>query len=178
MSTKVVGPNEGRTILDRFVVFKLFGADTGGALSVVEHVLEPGTLAAPMHTHRDEDEYSYVLEGQITALIGEELIHAGAGTLLCKPRAIAHTFWNQGSAPARILEIISPAGFENYFDELAEVVGVGGPPDVGRLVAVGQKYNLELDFSTLMEISQQYNVWLGGPRAAQATQPQTNGELL
>jgi hypothetical protein len=62
MSTKVVAPKEGRTILDRFVVFKLFGADTGGALSVVEHVLEPGTLAAPMHTHRDEDEYSYVLE--------------------------------------------------------------------------------------------------------------------
>ena len=163
MSTKVVAPNGGRTILDGFVQFKLFGADTGGALAVVEHVLGPGLLGAPMHTHRNEDEYSYVLEGAIIVLVGDQVIEAPAGTLVSKPRNIPHTFWNPGSVPARLLEIISPAGFERYFDELAEVLRAGGPPDVARIIALAQKYNMEMDFSTIMEIAQKYNVSLGGP---------------
>src|SRR5215211_6217505 len=163
MSTKVVAPNEGRTILDGFVGFKLFGADTGGALAIVEHVLEPGLLGAPMHTHRNEDEYSYVLEGAITVLVDDELIQAPAGTLVCKPRNIPHTFWNQGSIPARLLEIISPAGFERYFDELAAVLGAGEPPDLDRIQALAQKYKVELDFSSVTELAQRYNLSLGGP---------------
>jgi hypothetical protein len=78
----------------------------------------------------------------------------------------------------RLLEIISPAGFEAYFDELAEVLGASGPPDVGRILAVAQKYDMEMDFSTLMDISQKYNVSIGGPRAAQAAQEQSVGEPL
>ncbi|HEU5102184.1 MAG TPA: cupin domain-containing protein, partial [Roseiflexaceae bacterium] len=99
MTTTVVSPGEGRSILDGFVIFKLLGADTGGTLAIVEHTLSPGRLAAPIHTHRNEDEYSYVLEGEITALIGGELIRAPAGTLVCKPRNIPHTFWNASSSP-------------------------------------------------------------------------------
>jgi len=175
MSTKVIAPNEGRTILDGFVGFKLLGADTGGALAIVEHVLGPGVLGAPMHTHRNEDEYSYVLEGAITVLVDDELIQAPAGTLVCKPRDIPHTFWNQGSVPARLLEIISPAGFERYFDDLAELLGAGGPPDIGGITALAQKYNMEMDFSTMMEISQKYNVSIGGPHDSQEQQ---TGELL
>jgi uncharacterized cupin superfamily protein len=165
MSAKVVAPNQGRIILDGFVGFKLFGADTGGALAVVEHVLGPGLLGAPMHTHRNEDEYSYVLEGAISILVGNELIQAPAGTLVCKPRNIAHTFWNQGSVAARLLEIISPAGFERYFDDLAELLGEGGPPDIGRITALAQKYGMEMDFGTIAEISQKYNVSIDGRRA-------------
>jgi quercetin dioxygenase-like cupin family protein len=150
--------------LDGFVVFKLFGADTGGGFSIVEHVLQPGMLAAPVHTHRNEDEYSYVLEGEMTALIGEQLISAPAGALVCKPRDIPHTFWNPGATPARLLEIISPAGFEQYFDELAEVLG-GGPPDIERIQALAQKYQLEMDFSSVVELERRYNVRIGGPPA-------------
>jgi quercetin dioxygenase-like cupin family protein len=168
MTTNVVAVDEGRTTLDGFVRFKLFGADTGGTFAVVEHVLAPGTLAAPMHTHRNEDEYSYVLEGEMIALVGDQLISAPAGTLVCKPRDIPHTFWNQGSTPARLLEIIAPAGFERYFDELAVVLGADRPPDIGRILALAQKYSVEMDFSTVRELEQRYNVWLGGPRAAQA----------
>ncbi|MGH7452463.1 MAG: hypothetical protein ACRENG_14040 [bacterium] len=65
-------------------------------------------------------------------------------------------------SPARILEIISPAGFEGYFVELAEILAVAGPPDFARIGALAQKYGLELDFSTLTELSQKYNVSLGG----------------
>jgi quercetin dioxygenase-like cupin family protein len=167
MTTTVIAPGAGRSILDGFVVFKLFGADTGGALAVVEHVLAPGTLAAPVHTHRNEDEYSYVLEGEMTALIGDQLIHAPAGTLVCKPRNIPHTFWNQGSAPARLLEIISPAGFERYFDELAEVLGAGGPPDIDRIQGLAKKYAMEMDFGSVPGLLERYGLSLGGPPPAE-----------
>jgi quercetin dioxygenase-like cupin family protein len=166
MTPAVVAPNAGRTILDGFVVFKLFGTDTGGAFSALEHTLDPGTLAAPVHTHRNEDEYSYVLEGEITALIGSELIHAPAGTLVCKPRNIPHTFWNGGSSVARLLEIISPSGFERYFDELAELLGAGGLPSIERIQSLAQKYQLEMDFSSVEDLVRKYNLSLGGPRAS------------
>ena len=165
MTTNRIAAQDGRTILDGFVVFKLFSADTGGALAMVEHTLAPGTLGAPVHTHRDEDEYSYVLEGELTVLIGDQVVHAPAGTLVCKPRSTPHTFWNGGATPVRLLEIIAPGGFEEYFDELAEVLG-SGPPDPGHLTAVAQKYNVAMDFSSVAELGKRYGVWLGGPRAA------------
>jgi len=145
------------------VVFKLFGADTGGQFAVVEHPLAPGTLAGPFHIHHKEDEVSYVLEGEIMVQIGDQLIQAPVGTLIFKPRGLPHTFWNQSSAPARILEIISPAGFEKYFEELAELVAPGGPPDIPRLLTLAQKYDLELNMSSVPELSQKYHVSLGGP---------------
>ena len=78
----------------------------------------PGILAPP-HIHTREDEFSYVLEGEIGARIGDEEVHATAGCYVLKPRNIWHTFWNPGPRPARIIEIISPAGFERFFAELA-----------------------------------------------------------
>ncbi|MGH2522514.1 MAG: cupin domain-containing protein [Anaerolineales bacterium] len=176
MSAQTLSSNEGKVVLNGFVRFMLYGGDTGGSFSLVEHVMQPGTLAAPMHTHCDEDEYSYVLEGEITAKIGDDVIRAPAGTLVSKPRNIPHTFWNQGSTPARLLEIISPAGFENYFEELAAVLEASNPPDFGHVIAVAQKYNLEMDFSTLMDISQKYNVWLGGPNAAPKPDPNAEAQ--
>ena len=167
MSALVLLPGEGKTVQigggGLGVVFKLFGTDTGGRFAVVEHPLAPGTLGGPPHIHHNEDEASYVLEGEITVQVGEQLIQAPAGTLIFKPKGISHTFWNQGSAPARILEIISPAGFEKYFEELAELVTPGGPPDISRLLTLAQKYDLELDMSRVMELSQKYHVSLGGP---------------
>ena len=71
-------------------------------------------LAAPLHRHAREDEYSYILEGSMGALLGDEDLVAGPGDLVFKPRNQWHTFWNAGDEPARILEIISPAGFEKY----------------------------------------------------------------
>src|SRR5262249_187760 len=106
------------------VIFKVSGADTGGAFAVVEHPIDPGRLVLP-HVHLREDEYSYVLEGTIGARVGDQEVIAGRGSYLLKPRGLMHTFWNAGPEPARLLEIISPAGFERYFAELAEA----GDPD-------------------------------------------------
>ena len=101
-------------------------------------------LAAPLHRHTREDEYSFVLEGRMGALLGDDVVEAGPGDLVFKPRNQWHTFWNAGDVPARILEIISPAGFERYFEELVDLGGVSqaGPETLAELCA---RYQLEMD---------------------------------
>jgi mannose-6-phosphate isomerase-like protein (cupin superfamily) len=93
--------------------------ESGGGFALVEHPIPPRHLAAPVHRHRDEDEYSFVLEGTLGALLGDEVVMARAGDLVFKPRDQWHTFWNPADTPCRILEIISPGGFEHFFDEAA-----------------------------------------------------------
>jgi len=102
------------------VEFKIPGELTGGAFSVVEHPLEPGRLIPP-HIHHREDELSYVLAGRIGVRIGDDEYDAGPGTYVWKPRGVPHTFWNPGPEAARLLEIISPAGFERFFAEVGEL---------------------------------------------------------
>lgn len=101
------------------------GEESGGGFALVEHPIPPRHLAAPVHRHADEDEYSFVLEGTLGALLGDLVVSAGAGDLVFKPRDQWHTFWNAGDTPCRILEIISPGGFEHYFAEAAS--GAGAP---------------------------------------------------
>jgi DNA-binding beta-propeller fold protein YncE len=84
----------------------------------VKHPLHPRALAAPIHRHHREDEFTFVLEGSIGALLGDDVAIGNPGELIFKPRNQWHTFWNAGETPARVLEIISPSGFENYFREL------------------------------------------------------------
>jgi mannose-6-phosphate isomerase-like protein (cupin superfamily) len=162
MSDIVILPSEGKSVRlgGLGVVYKLLGAEAGGSFALVEHPIEPHTLAAPLHLHHNEDEYSYVLEGEITVLVGERVIQAAPGTLIVKPRGIFHTFLNAGTVPARVLEIIAPAGFEGYFEEVAELAAVGVPPDDPRRIMVGQKYNIEFDRSRPMELVQKYNLKL------------------
>jgi mannose-6-phosphate isomerase-like protein (cupin superfamily) len=125
----MIAPGEGEVICKEAsgVVRKISAAATGGAVSVVEHPLEPGALAAPPHTHATTDEYSFVIEGEIGVLMGEETFRAPAGSYVLKVRGVPHTFWNPGPEPARVLEIISPAGFEQYFEELAKILSSTPP---------------------------------------------------
>ncbi|MEP6896608.1 MAG: cupin domain-containing protein [Chloroflexota bacterium] len=158
MSTLVTAPNQGRSILNGFAVFLLASEETGGNFALVEHNLAPGQLAAPIHTHQNEDEYSYVLEGEMSAMIGAEVFTASAGSLIRKPRHIPHTFWNQGSQPAKILEIISPAGFEKYFDELAIILSAPGAPDADQMTALRIKYALEMDLDSVPMLIEKYGL--------------------
>ncbi len=93
--------------------FMIDGADTENRFALVEHLFTPRTLAAPMHRHHDEDEYSYVLTGRIGAVIEGREVEAGVGDLLFKPRGQWHTFWNAGDEPASCLELISPAAWSS-----------------------------------------------------------------
>src|SRR5262245_39844734 len=128
----VLGADDGRAgMLGSMGVRFMLGADqTGGGFSLVEHPIPPHALAAPLHRHSREDEYSFVLEGRIGALLGDEVVFGEAGDLVFKPRGQWHTFWNAGDEPARILELISPAGFEQYFEEMVDLLEASpSPPD-------------------------------------------------
>ena len=119
---RVVGPGDGKMVDLRSLVvrFMVWNQESGGGFSLVEHPIPPRTLAAPLHRHSGEDEYSYVLEGRMGGLLGDAVVHAGAGTVVFKPRHQWHTFWNAGDVPCRILEIICPGGFKHLFEKAAE----------------------------------------------------------
>jgi mannose-6-phosphate isomerase-like protein (cupin superfamily) len=127
------------------IVWKIEGAAAEGRFSVVHHPLAPRALAAPLHRHTREDEYSYVLTGTLGALLGDDVVTAEPGTWVFKPRNQWHTFWNAGDTPCEIIEIISPAGFENFFRELAEVYAGDGGPDLGRFADLCSRYGLEMN---------------------------------
>ncbi len=134
----VVRPGEGRAgdLGDITVEFKLMGADTGGALAIVEHGFPPGALVPP-HVHTREDEYSVVTAGEIGFRSGDREAVLGPGGYITKPRGEAHAMWNAGPEPARIIEVISPAGFELFFVAVAELIEAGDvdPENGARLAA-------------------------------------------
>jgi mannose-6-phosphate isomerase-like protein (cupin superfamily) len=141
----------------------LAGADaTDGRAAFVEHPLAPRALGAPVHTHTNEDEYSFVLEGTIGVEIAGEQFEAGVGTLVAKPRGIPHAFWNPKDEPARILEVIVPGGFEAYFAELDEIVSRPGPPDLAALGELAARYGLETDVESVRRLAAQHGLRLPG----------------
>src|SRR5215218_7943862 len=146
-TVKVVGPRDGKagSLGSIGVRFMIDGAEAGERFSLVEHPMPPRALAAPLHRHSREDEYSYVVEGRVGALLGDEVVIGEPGDLIFKPRNQWHTFWNAGDEPARLLEIISPAGFERYFDEIVDLPREDGRPDPAALRELAGRYGLEVD---------------------------------
>src|SRR3981189_2878793 len=161
--TKIVGPHDGKhAFLGSIGVrFMVGGDESGGGFSLVEHPMGPRALPAPMHRHHHEDEYSYVLEGRMGALLGDEVVAAGPGDVVFKPRNQWHTFWNAGDEPARILEIISPAGFERFFEELVDLGGAAdAPPAV--LAELCARYGLEMDPATVPGLVERFGLRFPG----------------
>jgi quercetin dioxygenase-like cupin family protein len=159
---KVLRPGQGRAgrLGGMGVRFMVSGDESGGGFALVEHPLKPHALGAPLHRHSREDEYSYVLEGQIGAMLGDEVIYGEPGDLIFKPRDQWHTFWNAGDTEARVLEIISPAGFELYFGELVDLFLEGGhPPEV--LAEVRSRYGLETDPSSIGRLVAEHGLIVG-----------------
>jgi mannose-6-phosphate isomerase-like protein (cupin superfamily) len=157
-STSITIPADGRESADLGgfgITWKIEGAETGERFSIVHHPLAPRTLAAPLHRHSREDEYSYVLEGTLGALLGDEVLSAGPGTWVFKPRDQWHTFWNDGDTPCEIIEVISPAGFENFFRELAEVFG---GKDLSRMGELCGRYGLDLDPATVPGLCERFGL--------------------
>src|SRR5687768_1945350 len=109
IAPKIVGPKDGKAgfLGSIGVRFMIDGVDADDRFSLVEHPMSPRALAAPLHRHTREDEYSYIVKGRMGALLGDEVVYAEAGDLVYKPRNQWHTFWNAGDEPAYILEIIA-----------------------------------------------------------------------
>jgi mannose-6-phosphate isomerase-like protein (cupin superfamily) len=139
----VLQPGEGGTgdLGSIGVDFKLWGHDTGGELSVVEHPFPVGALVPP-HLHTREDEYSIVTQGEIGFRSGDREVVLGQGGYITKPRGEMHTMWNAGKVPARMIEIIRPAGFEDFFRELSDLLA-SGPPESGQIPALAERYGLQ-----------------------------------
>ena len=159
---KVVSPTDG---LEGFlgsigVRFMLDGDEASQRFSLVEHPMSPRALAAPLHLHTREDEYSYVLQGRMGALLGDDVVVAEAGDLVHKPRNQWHTFWNAGDKPCRILEIISPAGFEQFFRELDDLGGaLQAPPE--ELAALNERYGLEMQPDSVPGLLERFGLVIG-----------------
>jgi quercetin dioxygenase-like cupin family protein len=160
---RVLGPQDGRSgfLGSIGVRFMIDGGESGGGFSLVEHPLSPHALAAPLHRHAREDEYSYVLEGRVGALLGDDVVIGEVGDLIFKPRNQWHTFWNAGDTPARLLEIISPAGFEQFFAELVDLGGVL-EADEETLLALTRRYELDLDPGTLPGLVERFGLVFPG----------------
>ena len=160
---RIVGPSDGAavklaTIGARFMIGR---DDTDGRFSLVEHPIEPRGLAAPMHRHTNEDEYSYVLEGRMGAQLGDDVVVGEVGDLVFKPRGQWHSFWNPDDRPARVLELISPAGFERYFAEMSELLA-DGPPDPEKVGALQAKYQLEMDMESVPRLCREHGLRFPG----------------
>jgi hypothetical protein len=109
-----------------------------------------------------------VLQGRVGAVLGDEVVFGEPGDLIFKPRGQWHTFWNAGDTPARILEIISPAGFEGYFQELVELLSHGIPPAPDR-AALASRYGLELDLHSIPRLTTEHRVVFGSSAAPSTT---------
>ena len=143
------------------VLFKIFGKETGGALAVVEHPVGPHRLIPP-HTHSDVDEYSYIIEGEFGARIGDQVLTAGPGAYILKPRGIMHTFWNATDRPARLLEILSPAKFEQFFEAMGDLVKHPGPDTPQRLAELSAQHSNTISMDWVDELKATYNLKLLG----------------
>jgi mannose-6-phosphate isomerase-like protein (cupin superfamily) len=161
-AVKIVGPQDAPegflgSIGARFMID---GPDTGERFSLVEHAMSPRALAAPLHRHTREDEYSYVLQGRMGALLGDDVVEAGPGDLVYKPRDQWHTFWNAGDEPCRILEIISPAGFEQFFREL-DALGGALQADPAALAQLNERYSVEMRPESVPELLERFGLRIG-----------------
>lgn len=135
------------------VHWKIDGEATGGRFAVVHHPIAPRALAAPLHFHHREDEYSYVLKGKLGALLGDDVVMAGPGEWVFKPRHQWHTFWNAADEPCEIIEVISPSGFEDYFREVAAAWG-----DVAAFTRINERYQLDMRFDSVPGLCERFGL--------------------
>ena len=159
---RVLGPRDGQAgfLGSIGVRFMIDGSEADERFSLVEHPMSARALAAPLHRHNREDEYSFVLEGSVGALLGEEVVVGKPGDLIFKPRGQWHTFWNAGDTPARILEIISPAGFEDFFAELDALGGaLQAAPDA--LADLCARYELDMQPDTVPGLLERFDLVIG-----------------
>lgn len=121
-------------------------ADTESGVSIFEFVQPPMSFGAPPHQHLHEDEFFYILDGELTALLGDETVTVGPGSLLVLPRGAPHGFWNAGETPVRVLLVVSGSDFDGFFEAVAaELAQAGASADPGAVIsAVAASYGIEM----------------------------------
>jgi mannose-6-phosphate isomerase-like protein (cupin superfamily) len=157
---------------DLGTVHKVRSEITDGRMVVIEHSLPPCRLAAPLHRHSREDEISYVLAGQMGALLGDHVVWARAGSYVVKPRGQWHTYWNAGASDLRLMELLVPGGFEGCLERLAEAISTRDS-DVGTVERIGAEHGVQFDFASVPDICKHFGVTLAGwpGQSAEAARP-------
>jgi quercetin dioxygenase-like cupin family protein len=117
----LIGPDEGTYLPTLRITHKLTAEAFGGAFTSIEARIPPGDMIPP-HTHSREDECAFVLEGELTYDVGGQIVLASVGSFVIKPRGVYHAFCNTGTEVARALELHTPGGFEDYYDEYERIV--------------------------------------------------------
>jgi mannose-6-phosphate isomerase-like protein (cupin superfamily) len=139
---------EGRTpepldILGQECLVKLANADTNGAAAVF-HLDAPPMSGPPLHRHSREDEWFYVLEGEVTVEVDGSQSVLSVGGSAFAPRGTAHTFQNFGPAGARMLVMVTPGGFDQFLRALSALNKPLPAPDFTRTEQILKEYGLEL----------------------------------
>lgn len=130
------------------------GSDAEGRLGIVEIRLAPRALAAPLHLHQNEDEFTCVLAGRLGAMLDGAVVTAEVGEWLRKPRKQWHTYWNpDDETECRLLEFVTPAGFERYFADLARIAG-----NEERMEQLNQRYQVVMDFGSIATLREQFGL--------------------
>ena len=162
MVPKVVLADESQRIQLYEVLFRygVTAADTNGGLSMLEVTVPPGTLIKP-HMHSREDEFTLVLDGTVSARLGDEIAEViPAGSWLIKPRSVPHAMWNVTDVPARILEVVTPGGLERYFEQIAPVLLEHGPDWTKRYDALADEFGLTILNDWTDELKERFGVRL------------------
>jgi quercetin dioxygenase-like cupin family protein len=123
------------------IFIRLHGHETGGVLSVVESIDLPGG-GPPPHIHHHEDEPFQVLEGDFEFSVAGKTIIAKQGATVFAPRGVPHTYRYLGQAPGGLMCIITPSGFEGFFEEIG-AMNAQQPQDIPRVMEIANKFGLE-----------------------------------
>ena len=136
-----VPPNGGPCISysGQVMHLKLTAAESGGELTVIEDVVEPG-VGPPLHVHARENESYYVLEGEFEFICGDDVVRGGPGTFVHGPRGVPHRYCNVGATPGRLLFGFTPAGIEAFFTELGSQKELNPP----LMIEIARKYGITL----------------------------------
>ena len=152
------GSGQSASIPGFRAVYKIYSRDNGGEIAMVEHPFAVGFITAP-HLHTREDETSIVLEGQIGFRSDDAEVVLGPGGYITKPRGQMHSMWNAGTVPGRIVEVITPGGFEGYFRELGEVLAAS---NAGTAAAPGAHVRLH-ESDAFAKLAEKYHLTYGTP---------------
>lgn len=158
-AAKLVAPADGKTVMLFGVRFeyKIVSADSGGGLAALEVQIPPKTLVKP-HNHSREDEFSLIMEGTVGVRVGDQVLQAGPGSYLVKPRGTPHAMWNAESTPAKVVEFLQPSGLEAYFERLAPVLSEHKPPQ--EYYDLAAEFGLTIRDDWIEELEKTYGVKL------------------
>lgn len=140
-------PCEGQRLIlgDVVVTLKVTGAQTAGAFALIEATTPPHFAGVPAQVHPRTTQTFYIVSGVLAFTLAEETVMVRQGGLVTVPPGLVHKFWNPTATPATYLTYFSPAGFEQYFVELAALMvneGMWPPRDMNKVLALDKKYEL------------------------------------